>query len=139
MLNNPKAKPRPSPMAGSAPATRAMLMPRAIYPLTGRLRRSSTAAARRSRRARVDRRAEDPPAVAQVVTFALAPNKLGEEVRLPWCCGRAERDRQELARFAAAPRDSRCRRIRVSCARCPKGATGKLQRIGRAQRLGLAS
>ena len=81
------------------------------------------------------------PAVAQAVTFALPHDKLGEEVAAVIVLkegataeARAIRDfaAQHLAAFKV-PREILFRD------EIPKGATGKLQRIGLAQKLGLAS
>ena len=67
-------------MAGSTPATRACSTTMAICASPAGSRRSSIAAARRSRRCEVDDVLMDHPAVAQVVTFAMPHDKLGEEV-----------------------------------------------------------
>ena len=82
----------------------------------------------------------DHPAVAQVVTFALPHDKLGEEVAcvvvLRDGFDASERDIRDFAssRLAAfkTPRKVLFRDD------IPKGATGKLQRIGLAEKLGLA-
>lgn len=80
------------------------------------------------------------PAVAQAVTFALPHDKLGEEVAAVIVLkdgaaadARAIRDfaAQSLAAFKV-PREV------IFRDEIPKGATGKLQRIGLAQKLGLA-
>ena len=82
----------------------------------------------------------DHPAVQQVVTFAMPHDKLGEEVaaavvlREGTSCGEHElRDfcAERLATFKVP------RKI-LFLAEIPKGATGKLQRIGLAARLGLS-
>lgn len=80
------------------------------------------------------------PAVAQAVTFALPHDKLGEEVAAvvvlregAQADARTLRDHaaQSLAAFKV-PREI------IFMDEIPKGATGKLQRIGLAQKLGLA-
>jgi oxalate---CoA ligase len=80
------------------------------------------------------------PAVAQAVAFALPHDKLGEEVAAvivlkegQQADARAIRDfaAQSLAAFKV-PREI------IFMEEIPKGATGKLQRIGLAQKLGLA-
>jgi acyl-coenzyme A synthetase/AMP-(fatty) acid ligase len=80
------------------------------------------------------------PAVRQVVTFGMPHPKLGEEVaaavvlRQGIEAGEPElRDfvRKRLANFKVP------RKILI-VAEIPKGATGKLQRIGLAEKLGLA-
>ncbi len=80
------------------------------------------------------------PAVAQVVTFAVPHDKLGEDVAAAVVLADGQRlDPQELRDFASrslAPFKVP-RTIRI-LDEIPKGATGKLQRIGLAQKLGLA-
>lgn len=81
------------------------------------------------------------PAVAQAVTFALPHDKLGEEVAAVIVLREgAAADARAIRDFCAArlaafkvPREILFRE------EIPKGATGKLQRIGLAQKLGLAS
>ena len=88
----------------------------------------------------VDEVLMDHEAVGQVVTFAMPHPKLGEEVaaavvlREGKTCTESElREfaRQHLAEFKVP------RKI-LFLQEIPKGATGKLQRIGMAQKLGLA-
>ena len=81
----------------------------------------------------------DHPAVAQVVTFGMPHPKLGEEVaaavviRDGLSC-----DEHELKEFAAVRlANFKVPRKILFLAEIPKGATGKLQRIGLAERLGL--
>jgi acyl-CoA synthetase (AMP-forming)/AMP-acid ligase II len=79
------------------------------------------------------------PAVAQAVTFALPHDKLGEEVAAVIVLKEgAQADARELREFAAkslagfkVPREI------IFRDEIPKGATGKLQRIGLADKLGL--
>ena len=79
-------------------------------------------------------------AVAQVVTFAMPHDKLGEEVAAAVVLregkSATERDLQDFAngRLAAFKVPKKI----VILDEIPKGATGKLQRIGLAQKLGLA-
>jgi len=79
-------------------------------------------------------------AVAQAVTFAMPHDKLGEEVAaavvLREGASAGERELQDFAnqRLAAFKVPKRI----VILEEIPKGATGKLQRIGLAQKLGLA-
>jgi acyl-CoA synthetase (AMP-forming)/AMP-acid ligase II len=80
------------------------------------------------------------PAVAQAVAFALPHDKLGEEVAAVIVLKEgAEADARAIRDFAAqrlagfkVPREV------IFMEEIPKGATGKLQRIGLAQKLGLA-
>ena len=121
--------------AGSAPATRAYSTPTAISASPAASRRSSTAAARRSRRARstrccwTTRRSRRPsPSPCRTTSWARRSPP-------PWCCARARR--RPSARSAAFARpalaDFKVPRKIVILAEIPKGATGKLQRIGLAR------
>jgi acyl-CoA synthetase (AMP-forming)/AMP-acid ligase II len=88
----------------------------------------------------VDEVLMEHPAVLQVVTFAMPHLKLGEDVAAAVVLRQgAEAGEQELRDFA---RDRLAnfkvpRKILI-VDEIPKGATGKLQRIGLAERLGLA-
>lgn len=80
------------------------------------------------------------PAVAQIVTFALPHPKLGEEVAAVIVLeeGQSITD-AELKEFAAAKlADFKVPRVIKFIDEIPKGATGKLQRIGLAEKLGMA-
>jgi acyl-CoA synthetase (AMP-forming)/AMP-acid ligase II len=83
----------------------------------------------------------DHPAVAQVVAFAIPHPKLGEEVAAAIVLreGQAatERDIREFA--ASRMADFKVPRRVIILDEIPKGATGKLQRIGLAEKLGLAA
>jgi acyl-CoA synthetase (AMP-forming)/AMP-acid ligase II len=82
----------------------------------------------------------DHPAVRQVVTFAVPHDKLGEDVAaavvLREGAAATEKDLREFlgSRLAAF----KVPRTILFLDEIPKGATGKLQRIGLAQKLGLA-
>ena len=82
----------------------------------------------------------DHPAIAQAVTFAMPHAKLGEEV----ACAVVLREgmvvvEQEIRAFASGRlADFKVPRKVVILEEIPKGATGKLQRIGLAQKLGLS-
>jgi oxalate---CoA ligase len=82
----------------------------------------------------------DHPAVAQVVTFAMPHDELGEEVAAAVVLREgATLTEKELREFAAKRlADFKVPRKVVILAEIPKGATGKLQRIGLAAKLGLA-
>ncbi len=81
----------------------------------------------------------DHPAVQQVVTFAMPHAKLGEEVAAAVVLRPgAEADEAALRGFAGERLAAfKVPRRVVFLAEIPKGATGKLQRIGLAARLGL--
>ncbi|TIW91500.1 MAG: hypothetical protein E5V57_32095, partial [Mesorhizobium sp.] len=77
---------------------------------------------------------------AQVVTFATPHDKLGEEVAAAIVLreGMAATE-GDIRRFAAMRlADFKVPRIVMILDEIPKGATGKLQRIGLATKLGLA-
>ena len=109
--------------------------------LTGRLKEIINRGGEKVSPLEVDAALMDHPAVAQVVTFAMPHPKLGEEVacavvlREGLVASEAEiRDfaRARLAEFKTP------RRVLI-LAEIPKGATGKLQRIGLAEKLGLGA
>jgi acyl-CoA synthetase (AMP-forming)/AMP-acid ligase II len=81
------------------------------------------------------------PAVAQAVTFALPHDKLGEEVAAIVVLREGASAEPRAIRDFAAERLAAFKVPREILIRdeIPKGATGKLQRIGLAQKLGLAS
>ncbi len=108
--------------------------------ITGRLKEIINRGGEKIAPMEVDEVLMEHPAVAQVVTFAMPHDKLGEDVAAAVVLregqAAAERDlidfaNQRLAAFKVP------RRI-VILDEIPKGATGKLQRIGLAQKLGLA-
>lgn len=81
------------------------------------------------------------PQVAQVVTFAVPDERLGEEVAaaITLIDGGTANER-EIRRFAAEQlADFKVPRRIIILDELPKGPTGKLQRIGLAQRLGLTN
>ena len=80
------------------------------------------------------------PAVAQAVAFALPHDKLGEEVAAVIVLKEgAQADARAIRDFAAQSLAAfKVPREIVFMDEIPKGATGKLQRIGLAQKLGLA-
>jgi acyl-CoA synthetase (AMP-forming)/AMP-acid ligase II len=81
------------------------------------------------------------PAVAQALTFAVPHAKLGEEVGAAVVLREgASASESELRAFAAERlADFKVPRRIVFLEEIPKGATGKLQRIGLAERLGLSA
>jgi oxalate---CoA ligase len=81
------------------------------------------------------------PAVAQAVAFAMPHDRLGEEVAAAVVLADgAEATERDLRDFAASRlADFKVPRKVVFLQEIPKGPTGKLQRIGLAARLGLAS
>lgn len=108
--------------------------------LTGRLKEIINRGGEKISPREVDEVLMDHPAVAQVVTFAFPHDKLGEEVAAAVVLreGKAA-DGKELQKFAASRlADFKVPKKILLLEEIPKGATGKLQRIGLAQKLGLA-
>jgi acyl-CoA synthetase (AMP-forming)/AMP-acid ligase II len=82
----------------------------------------------------------DHPAVAQVCTFAMPHERLGEEVAAAVVLveGLAPVGERELRDFCTGKlADFKIPRKVVILSEIPKGATGKIQRIGLAEKLGL--
>jgi len=107
--------------------------------LTGRLKEIINRGGEKVSPLEVDAVLMDHPGVAQVVTFAIPHPKLGEEVGAAVVLreGQAATER-EIRDFAAGRlADFKVPRKVVILAEIPKGATGKLQRIGLAEKLGL--
>jgi acyl-CoA synthetase (AMP-forming)/AMP-acid ligase II len=108
--------------------------------LTGRLKEIINRGGEKISPLEVDEILMDHPAVQQVVTFGMPHDKLGEDVAaavvLREGVAASERDLREFAEGRLA--DFKVPRRIVILPEIPKGATGKLQRIGLAQKLGLA-
>jgi len=107
--------------------------------ITGRLKEIINRGGEKISPREVDEVLMDHPAVSQVVTFALPHPKLGEDVAAAVVLreGRTATD-GELRDFAATRlADFKVPRKLVFLDEIPKGATGKLQRIGLAEKLGL--
>ena len=107
--------------------------------ITGRLKEIINRGGEKVSPLEVDDVLMDHPAIAQVVTFAMPHDKLGEEV----ACAVVLREgmvvvEHEVRAFAAGRlADFKVPRKVMILEEIPKGATGKLQRIGLAQKLGL--
>ena len=81
----------------------------------------------------------DHPAIEQVVTFALPHDKLGEDVAAAVVLSDPSVGEREIREFAAQRlADFKVPRKIVIVDEIPTGPTGKLQRIGLADKLGLA-
>ncbi len=109
--------------------------------LTGRLKEIINRGGEKVSPLEVDGVLMDHPAVAQVVTFAMPHPKLGEEVAAAVVLREGMvADEAAIRRFAAERlADFKVPRRVVVLDEIPKGATGKLQRIGLAEKLGLGS
>ncbi|MCU4654043.1 acyl--CoA ligase [Roseibacterium sp. SDUM158016] len=107
--------------------------------LTGRLKEIINRGGEKVSPLEVDGVLSAHPAIAQVVTFALPHDKLGEEVAAAVVLREgAEADEAAIRAFAGERLAAfKVPRKVVILDEIPKGATGKLQRIGLAEKLGL--
>ncbi len=107
--------------------------------LTGRLKEIINRGGEKVSPLEVDGVLLDHPAIAQVVTFALPHPKLGEEVAAAVVLkDGTEASEREIRDFAASRMaDFKVPRKVIILDEIPKGATGKMQRIGLAEKLGL--
>lgn len=107
--------------------------------ITGRLKEIINRGGEKVSPREVDEVLMDHPGVQQAVTFALPHRALGEEVAAAVVLREgAEADERELRRFAARRlADFKVPRRVLVVGEIPKGPTGKVQRIGLAQKLGL--
>jgi oxalate---CoA ligase len=107
--------------------------------LTGRLKELINRGGEKISPLEVDTVIMDHPAVAQVVTFAVPHDKLGEDVAAAVVLHEgAACDERELRSFVSARiADFKVPRKIIFLTEIPKGATGKLQRIGLAEKLGM--
>jgi oxalate---CoA ligase len=107
--------------------------------ITGRLKEIINRGGEKISPREVDEVLMDHPAVQQVVTFAIPHNKLGEDVAAVIVLRDGEQakenDIREFTKLHLA--DFKVPRKIIFMDEIPKGATGKLQRIGLAEKLGL--
>jgi|TARA_B100000749_G_scaffold67057_1_gene50115 acyl-CoA synthetase (AMP-forming)/AMP-acid ligase II len=107
--------------------------------LTGRLKEIINRGGEKISPREVDEILLDHESVAQVVTFAIPHQKLGEEVAAAIVLEDGEElDEKSLRNYAATRlADFKVPKKVVFLEEIPKGPTGKLQRIGLAEKLGL--
>jgi acyl-CoA synthetase (AMP-forming)/AMP-acid ligase II len=107
--------------------------------LTGRLKEIINRGGEKVSPLEVDGVLSAHPAIAQVVTFALPHDKLGEEVAAAVVLREGDTADETAIRAFAGERLAAFKVPRkvVILDEIPKGATGKLQRIGLAEKLGL--
>jgi len=110
------------------------------FRLTGRLKEIINRGGEKISPREVDEVLLDHPAIAQVVTFAVPHAKLGEDVAAAVVLAEgADADERSIREFAAQRLAAmKVPRTILIVDEIPKGATGKLQRIGLAAKLGLA-
>jgi acyl-CoA synthetase (AMP-forming)/AMP-acid ligase II len=108
--------------------------------LTGRLKEIINRGGEKISPREVDEVLLDHPAVAQAVTFAIPHEKLGEDVGCALILKEGLTASESEIRDYAAKRlaDFKVPRRVLFLQEIPKGPTGKLQRIGLAEKLGLA-
>ena len=108
--------------------------------ITGRLKEIINRGGEKISPREVDEALLQHPSVGQAVTFAMPHERLGEEVAAAVVLrGGAEAEERELRRFVGERlADFKTPRRIVILDEIPKGATGKVQRIGLAEKLGLA-
>lgn len=107
--------------------------------ITGRLKEIINRGGEKISPREVDEVLMDHPAVAQAVTFAMPHDKLGEEVAAAVVLREGEAAEEgEVRKFVSGHlADFKVPRRVLILDEIPKGATGKLQRIGLAEKLGL--
>ncbi len=107
--------------------------------ITGRLKEIINRGGEKISPREVDDILMDHPAVQQVVTFAMPHKSLGEEVAAAVVLREGEAaDEKEIRSFASERLATfKVPRKILVLDEIPKGATGKLQRIGLAKKLGL--
>ncbi len=107
--------------------------------LTGRLKELINRGGEKISPIEVDTVLMDHPAVAQCITFAMPHDKLGEEVAAAVVLreGQAATDHELRAFLSERLAPFKVPRKIIFLQEIPKGATGKLQRIGLAAKLGL--
>ncbi|MFM9915135.1 MAG: acyl--CoA ligase [Rhizobacter sp.] len=107
--------------------------------ITGRLKEIINRGGEKISPREVDELLMDHPAVAQVVCFGMSHPRLGEEVAAVVVLkeGASASEREIQAFVAQRAADHKVPRKILFMDEIPKGATGKLQRIGLARKLGL--
>ena len=107
--------------------------------ITGRLKEIINRGGEKISPREVDEVLMDHPAVAQAVTFAMPHDKLGEEVAAAIVLREGESAEEgDVREFVSGHlADFKVPRRVLILEEIPKGATGKLQRIGLAEKLGL--
>ena len=108
--------------------------------LTGRLKEIINRGGEKVSPKEVDEILMDYPAIAQVVTFGIPHEKLGEEVGAVVVLREGRTATEDQIRDFAKTRlvEFKVPRTIIFLDEIPKGATGKLQRIRLAVKLGLA-
>ena len=137
--NNPDANARAFAAGWFRTGDQAVMDSDGYVTITGRLKEIINRGGEKISPLEVDDVLMDHPAVSQAVTFAMPHRSLGEEVAAAVVLREgAESGQDDIRRFAAARLAAfKVPRRVVVLDEIPKGATGKLQRIGLAAKLGL--
>jgi acyl-CoA synthetase (AMP-forming)/AMP-acid ligase II len=137
--NNPKANAEAFVDGWFRTGDQGSLSPDGYLTLTGRLKEIINRGGEKISPLEVDEVLMHHPAVMQVVTFAVPHEKLGEDVAAAVVLREGftltERELHDFAEIHLA--DFKVPKKILFMAEIPKGATGKLQRIGLAAKLGL--
>jgi acyl-CoA synthetase (AMP-forming)/AMP-acid ligase II len=138
--NNPKANAENFTNGWFRTGDQGVLDTEGYLTITGRLKEIINRGGEKIAPREVDEVLMDHPAVAQAVTFAMPHAKLGEEVAAAVVLREGQEADERAIRDFAAKRlaDFKVPRKVLILEEIPKGATGKLQRIGLAEKLGLA-
>jgi acyl-CoA synthetase (AMP-forming)/AMP-acid ligase II len=139
--NNPKANGEAYTNGWFRTGDQGVMDPEGYLTITGRLKEIINRGGEKISPKEVDEILMDHPAVAQVVTFAVPHDKLGEEVGAAVVLREGQSATERELRDFAAQRlaDFKVPRKILFLPEIPKGATGKLQRIGLAKVLGLGA
>ncbi|MES2979021.1 MAG: acyl--CoA ligase [Pseudomonadota bacterium] len=139
--NNPKANAENFTNGWFRTGDQGVLTEDGYLSLTGRLKEIINRGGEKISPREVDEVIMDHPAVMQVVTFAMPHAKLGEEVAAAVVLRENQTlTERELRDFASTKlAEFKVPKKILFLAEIPKGATGKLQRIGLAEKLGLGA
>jgi acyl-CoA synthetase (AMP-forming)/AMP-acid ligase II len=137
--NNPKANAEAFTNGWFRTGDQGMMDADGYISITGRLKEIINRGGEKIAPREVDDVIMDHPAVAQVVTFGMPHAKLGEDVAAAVVLKEGQSvSEPELRDFVAGKlADFKVPRKILFLAEIPKGATGKMQRIGLAAKLGL--
>ena len=138
--NNPKANAEAFSNGWFRTGDQGVLDAEGYLTLTGRLKEIINRGGEKISPREVDDVLMDHPAVQQVITFAMPHDKLGEDVAAAVVLREgANATEKELREFVSQRlADFKVPRKILFLDEIPKGATGKLQRIGLAAKLGLS-
>ena len=137
--NNPKANAEAFTHGWFRTGDQGVMNAEGYLTLTGRLKEIINRGGEKISPREVDEVLMDHPAIQQVITFAMPHDKLGEDVAAAVVLREGARATEKELREFVGQRvaDFKVPRKILFLDEIPKGATGKLQRIGLAAKLGL--